>query len=304
MARRPRLHVPGGCYHVTLRGNHREALFESAADRAKLNAVIAGAIERFDARVHAFCWMTNHLHALVQIGEHPLGNFIQHVAWRYSRYRHKSLNTTGHLFERRHGARLIDVDNYFLAVLRYVHLNPVKAGITADPGGYPWSSHCAYLGTRSIDWITTELGLSLLSADSQRARRIYARFIGRRQRCDEADLDDRVHPDDRRVLGDDAFVERVNGRSSRPRKRISLDELCSRICSEHGIPVELLRSRSSRRSLTPIRLELLEQALTARIANLTEVASYLGRDPSTLCKLRARWTRIIGKSKKPMPGTD
>lgn len=287
-----------------MRGNHREALFESSTDRAKLDAIVAAALERFDARVHAFCWMTNHLHALVQIAEDPLGNFVKSIAWRYSRYRHKSLNTTGHLFERRHGARLIDVDNYFLAVLRYIHLNPVKAGITADPAAYPWSSHCAYLGTRPIDWVTTELGLSLLSADSQHARRIYARFIGRGQPDDEVDLDDSAHPDDRRVLGDDAFVERVNRRSVPAEKRVGLGELCSRICAKHGIPVELLRSRSSRRYLTPIRLELLEQALAGRIANLTEVARYLSRDPSTLCKLRARWNGLIGKSNNPMPGTD
>lgn len=73
MPRLPRLHVPGGCYHVILRGNHREALFATAGDRQALNEIVGEAIGKLGARVHAFCWMTNHLHALIQIGEPPLG---------------------------------------------------------------------------------------------------------------------------------------------------------------------------------------------------------------------------------------
>jgi REP element-mobilizing transposase RayT len=72
MPRLPRLHVPGGHYHVILRGNHREALFESDYDRVVLNALVADALERYQARIHMFCWMTNHLHAVIQVGEDPL----------------------------------------------------------------------------------------------------------------------------------------------------------------------------------------------------------------------------------------
>jgi hypothetical protein len=76
----------------------------------------------------------------------------------------------GHLFERRYRARLFETDDYFLAVLRYIHLNPVAARIVTDPARYPWSSHRAYLGTDTPGWITTEFGLSLFSSDPQQAR--------------------------------------------------------------------------------------------------------------------------------------
>jgi putative transposase len=131
MPRPPRLHVPGACYHVILRGNHRESLFGSTADRQVLNDIVADVIQRFSVRLHAFCWMSNHLHAVVQIAERPLGHLMQRIAMRYSRHRHKALRTTGHLFERRHKAKLVDVDAYFLTLLRYVHLNPVKAHIVS-----------------------------------------------------------------------------------------------------------------------------------------------------------------------------
>lgn len=146
MPRPPRLHIPGACYHVILRGNHREALFGQAADRRVLNDIVADVLIRVGGRIHAYCWMTNHLHALVQIAEAPLGKLMQRIAVRYSRYRHRCLRTSGHLFERRYKAKLVDVDAYFLTLLRYVHRNPVKAHIVSDPADYPWSSHCAYLG--------------------------------------------------------------------------------------------------------------------------------------------------------------
>ena len=114
-----------------------------------LNSIVGETLARSQARVHAFCWMTNHLHALVQISDIPLAPIMQRIAMRYARYRHRRLETTGHLFERRYGARFINDDAYFLTVLRYIHLNPCKANLVVDPTDYPWSSHGAYLGRRS-----------------------------------------------------------------------------------------------------------------------------------------------------------
>ena len=146
MPRLPRLHVAGGFYHVTLRGNHREPLFGSDSDRRVLNSIVAESIERDRARVHIVCWMTNHLHLLMQVADAPLGKVMQRIAMRYSRYRHRRLKTTGHLFERRYQAKLVDMDSYAIALLRYIHLNPVVASIVPDPAEYPWSSYRAYLG--------------------------------------------------------------------------------------------------------------------------------------------------------------
>ena len=68
MARRLRLHVPGGFYHVTLRGNHRQPIFFSAADRELLDRIVGDAVARSGARIHAYCWMTNHVHMVIQAG--------------------------------------------------------------------------------------------------------------------------------------------------------------------------------------------------------------------------------------------
>lgn len=110
MPRPPRLHITGAHYHVILRGNHREPLFDHPADRQKLNDIVADVLTRTAARLHAFCWMTNHLHVLIQTSDLPLGKTMQRIAVRYSRYRHRSLRTGGHFFERRYKAKLVDVE--------------------------------------------------------------------------------------------------------------------------------------------------------------------------------------------------
>jgi putative transposase len=208
MPRSPRLHVPGGCYHVILRGNHREPLFSTDADRDVLNALVAEVLDQQQARLHSFCWMTNHLHALIQIGNAPLGSVMHRIARRVSRYRHRQLRTTGHLFERRYKAWLVDMDAYFIALLRYIHLNPVKARMVAQVDDYVWSSHHAYLGTQSLSWLTTDFGLSLFGNTLHVARNAYRAWMAQPMYASEARLLEDTHPQDARILGTDRLWRR------------------------------------------------------------------------------------------------
>ena len=288
MPRPPRLHIPGGCYHVMLRGNHREPLFGSVADRQVLNDILVDVLTRFDTRLHAFCWMSNHLHALLQIANDPLGSVMQRIAMRYARHRHKALNTSGHLFERRYRARWVDADPYFLTLLRYIHLNPVQARMVIDPAQYPWSSHRAYLGTQCLPWVTTDFGLSLFSTDLEEARSLYARFIS--DPDGEADVttapDTATGEQQRPVTRNHAGEILMD--PCKPRSRLTLEQLGERICQQHHISLERLRSLSRARDLTSIRVRFITQAVELRIATLSEIARFLHRDPSALTKLLAR----------------
>jgi REP element-mobilizing transposase RayT len=275
--------VPGGCYHVILRGNHQEILFGNSSDQIALNGIVCEVITRLEARVHAFCWMTNHLHALVQIADRPLGDVMKSIAMRYSRYRHRKMRTTGHLFERRYKAKLVQIDAYFLVLLRYIHLNPVKAQIVADPADFPWSSHRTYLGKEFIPWLTTDLGLSLFGSDLKRARAAYARFVLQSHQIGEIEVN--ANPDDPRVLGTAEFIQQIPARRLQPKSRCTLDQLAERVCANHGIPVDVMRSPARARYLTPLRIDFAQEVLQQRIGTLTDVARYLNRDPSALTKL-------------------
>ena len=111
---------------------------------------------KMQTRYRLVRWMTNHIHLLVQVGDRPLGCLMQRIGTRFARTIQKRMRTTGHLFERRYHALLVDVDSYFLELLRYIHLNPVRARMVASPEQYPWSSHHDYLATQPRDWITTD----------------------------------------------------------------------------------------------------------------------------------------------------
>lgn len=287
MPRAPRLHVPGGCYHVILRGNHREALFGSTADRDVLNEIVGDAVAKTGARFHAFCWMTNHLHALVQVADRPLGKTMHRIAVRYSRHRHRQLRTRGHLFERRYKAKLVDVDAYFLTLVRYIHDNPVKAHIVSDPADYPWSSHRAYLGREQVPWLTTDFELSLFGTEIDAARTAYARFMSV-PTTDDDDPDTATHPEDPRILGTDAFIAKIPYTPLRPRGYQSLEELATTMAERLGLTVDHLRSPSRARSLTPARVDLFRSAIDMRIAPLSEVARFLNRNAASLARLLAR----------------
>lgn len=177
MPRKPRLHVPGGCYHVILRGNHREPLFGADRDRSYLNALVDDVVARFGLRVFAYCWMTNHLHLAVRVSDVPLGKPMQRLAMRYSLHIHRGTGQVGHLFERRYRAVPVDGDCYLKSLVRYIHLNPVVAGMVDEPQAYPWSSHRDYLGRPTVPWVDTGFVLDTFGPTAAVARVRYGRFM-------------------------------------------------------------------------------------------------------------------------------
>ena len=288
MPRLPRLHVSGGCYHVILRGNHREDLFGTAHDRHQLNQIVAEALTKYGARLFAFCWMSNHLHALVQIGEPPLGKLMQRIAMRYSRYRHKQLGTTGHLFERRHRAWLVETDAYFITLLRYIHLNPVSAGMVKAAEEYPWSSHRAYLGVEVLPWLTLDFGLGVLGPTVESSRRCYRMLMAEELYASEERVLESSHPDDRRVLGSDDFLSSLPTPRVKRKSRLTLAALADQVCIQRSVTVNSVQSPSRLPHLVQARAEIAQRAVDERVASMREVARFLNRWPSAICQLLKR----------------
>ena len=157
MARKPRVHYFGAYYHVMLRGNGGMQIFQDQADRNRFFALVQESILRFKYRIHALCLMTNHVHFVMQVGEIPLSKIIQNISFRYTRYINKKEKRIGHLFQGRYKALIVDADSYLLQLIRYIHLNPLRANMVDDLLDYPWSSHLAYLGQLRFSWLTTQV---------------------------------------------------------------------------------------------------------------------------------------------------
>lgn len=281
MARKPRIHYPGAFYHVILRGNARQDIFFDEKDRYRFYLLIQEGTERYRHRIHAFCLMTNHIHLLVQVADVPLSRIMQNLSFRYTRWANWRQGKSGHLFQGRYKAILIDADEYLLELVRYLHLNPVRAAMAKDPIDYPWSSHRAYCGMEVIPWLCTELTLSSFGRRMDAARRKFREFVlegvgeGHRPAfhgCTGADS---------RVLGDDSFAERVLVESEViPVRRIGIDEVISAVCRFYGVREEELQGSSHRSSR--LRAMAAWVTLDTEGCTITELAKVTGRDLSTL----------------------
>jgi putative transposase len=286
--RRPRLHVSGGIYHVVLRGNHRQRIFDTRGDRARLDEIVSEVLTRFGARLHAYCWMSNHLHLLPQVAEAPLGRLMHRIASRYARYYQARLRTTGHLFERRYRAWLVDVDGYLLELVRYIHLNPVRAGMVGDPAEYEWSGHLTYLSMRSQPWLCTNFVLRMFHDDAATAASAYRAFVlAGISGSHDASLY-RGHAQEPRILGSDRFIQTLARAPARPRSIRTLDDLAGTTCQAFGVSLEALRSPGKQRLLSAARRSLALEATEQRIASLSDVARYLHRSVSGIARLVER----------------
>jgi putative transposase len=155
MARLPRLTVAGYPHHIIQRGNNRQAIFASTADYEVLLEMLHEHSRKERVAVHAYVLMSNHFHLLAtpETAE-GIPQTMQAVGRRYVRYFNQRQSRTGTLWEGRYRSTLIQAERYLLACMAYMDLNPVRAGMVADPAAYPWSSHASYIGRRSDRLVT------------------------------------------------------------------------------------------------------------------------------------------------------
>lgn len=279
MPRSPRIHAPGAMYHVTLRGNHRQDIFFSPDDRSLLTRIVREIIVDCGAQLHAYCYMTNHVHTLLQVSETPLSRIMLLVAGRYARGVQARLQTTGHLFEKRYHALLVDADEYLLTLLRYIHLNPVRAKLASSPDDYPWSSHHAYVGRRCEPWVTTGFALRMLGSDRQRAIAAYEAFV---QTVPTSSPLLECNDRDPRILGGDAFAQKVLGDKWKPPSNGAFQKVIDEACARFGATEIELRSSSRLIDIARARAWIAEQALCTGIASVASVARYFNRDTSSV----------------------
>jgi len=280
MPRPLRIHVPGGVYHVTLRGNHQQPIFFHRADRSLLDLIVARALERFDARLHAYCWMTNHLHLVIQAGAEPISRPMHNIAAEFARAMQLKLETTGHFFERRYHATLVDTDAYMLELLRYVHCNPVCAKLAASPEDYRWSSHHNYVGNRTDPWVTTDFALAMFSSERARAIVAYRAFMNMQQ--EDPWEPSKAMQSGVAVLGNDDFIERVTRSADSRMGKQTLAGLIEEAIGRFAVEKNVLVSPVRDTYVVQVRAWIGHQARKRGIATLAAVARELGRTEGAL----------------------
>ncbi|MDX8406563.1 MAG: transposase [Mariprofundus sp.] len=201
MVRPLRIEYPGALYHITSRGDGRDLIFLSDRDRLIFMDLIGELSSRFQWLIYAYCLMDNHYHLLAETQEANLCRGMRHLngvyTQRFNRFNHR----VGHVFQGRYKAILVQKETYFRKLVRYIVLNPVRAGMVSDPTDWPWSSHRAVLGTgRTQAWLCTEQLLSHFG-EGQGGLKRYCRFVydSSHIACPWEDVQHQVY------LGDECF---------------------------------------------------------------------------------------------------
>ncbi len=178
MARPLRITYPGAFYHITSRGNEQKPVFKSKRDRVKFQEYLESASERYNAVIHVYCMMDNHYHLLLETPSGNLPQIMRHINGAYTNYFNTKRDRAGHLFQGRYKAILFEKDEYAKQLSRYIHLNPVRAGLAEKPEEYEWSSYPEYIGKREKpEWLCTDFIHGYFGKTKTSAEKQYHKFV-------------------------------------------------------------------------------------------------------------------------------
>lgn len=307
MPRGPRLDAPDALHHVIARGIERRLLFADDLDRQDFLDRLAHLVTVTHAGLFAWCLMPNHFHLLLRTGRVPLSTLMRRLLTAYAVTFNRRHRRAGHLFQNRFKSILVEADPYLLQLVRYIHLNPVRAHLVPSAEAldtYPWTGHAVLLGHLSLPAQDVGPVLSGFGRTVSRARRAYVAFIADGlQPGALTDLDgggvrrsvgtwDRLARlgagrerwrTDERILGSSAFVEQVLASAPpplpgppRPDAHAVVHQLCDAIGAHCQVAPAEIRSASLRRPAVAARALVCHLALTHYGLSLTATATALG----------------------------
>ncbi|MFA6003414.1 MAG: transposase [Elusimicrobiota bacterium] len=265
MSRHPRIQPLGEIYHVTARGNAKEPIFLIPEDWERFLDILRRIKSIAGFELLGYCLMPNHIHLIIRPLVVLLSNTMSAVLNRYARYINHRRGRIGHVFQERYGSRICGNDTYLLQLARYVHLNPVKAGLISDPAQWQYSSHLNYLGLRQDNLVDPGSVLALFGKDICSARPEYLRFVQQGM----SGLDN-IKPDEESGDDDSDMID-LNVRDA---EVLSLDAMAADYAAANNISIEVMRGSSRNRNLCRARDELKLQAFRSGFS-LTEIAGFL-----------------------------
>lgn len=316
MPRKARIDAPGAFHHIIIRGIDRQDIFKDNSDRENFVERIGKNI--LDTKTGCYAWvlMNNHVHMLLKTGLVPIATIMRRVLTGYAVSFNRRHRRYGHLFQNRYKSFLCEEELYLKELVRYIHLNPLRAGVLKDIrelNRYAWCGHGAIIGLLDIDWQDTDYVLKFFGDRITEARRSYSAFLskgvkqGKRQDLvggglirsvggwselkKYKDMGLRVQSDER-ILGSSEFVERVLKRADEQLEEkyrlqsanISIEALVETVSQYFDITTEQLRSASKNRTVTRARRILCYIALRKIRFSGAHLSRKIGISPNTACR--------------------
>ena len=178
MSRPLRIQYPGAWYHVMNRGRRGESVFLDKQDYSMFVVLLKEIVEMYKVRVAAYCLIPNHYHILIQTPGGDLARCMRHLNGIYTQRFNRAHHCDGQLFRGRYKSILVDADSYLLELVRYIHRNPLEAGLVKELNKYPWSSHKGYLSNaKKWNWLHKSFILSLFGRERNEGINTYKNFV-------------------------------------------------------------------------------------------------------------------------------
>jgi putative transposase len=324
MPRKARIDATGALHHIIIRGIEGRKIFRDDSDREDFVDRLVGLIPRTQTRCFAWALLPNHAHLLLQTGLMPIASLMRRLLTGYAVSFNLKYRRRGHLFQNRYKSILCQEDTYLAELVRYIHLNPLRAGLVKDLkilDRYPWAGHSAVIGKTKQDWQDTEYVLAYFGDVRSKARAAYRSFIekgisqGRRpdlvgggllrsaggwSQIEELRRAKAYMKGDERILGDGQFVERVlrdadallDRRYALKAKGYDFEKAVNKVADIFGIsPAAILRPGKFSFTLRPRSL-LCYWANREMGMTTAEVALKLGICPSAVTKAAQRGEKL------------
>jgi len=301
MPRSNRVFLPGGIYHVYARVARGEPFFARDEEAGALFDVIRETKERDEFRVFAWALLSNHYHIAIQTGRVPLWRSMATIQGRSSKGFNRRNRTYGPLWQGRYRAKLVDDAGYLMRLIAYIHLNPVNAGLAADPARYRWCGHGDLLGRRRNPLTDADDALSVFGDERREARRAYTRTLrGEREqewmgegpgrlpwwRGTESE-DDRISPS-----ADHPFVDFL-GRSTEPvPPQMSAADFLEMASDSAGVPLSELAGRGKASDIAEVRGLIVLLGVEEFRQKVNQLAEVLAKHPGSLSNAASRFARL------------
>ncbi|MBM4278024.1 MAG: hypothetical protein FJ130_09125 [Deltaproteobacteria bacterium] len=316
MPRQARLDAPGVLHHIMVRGIEGSRIFRDEQDREDFLSRIGRQVEKTDTKVLAWALMDTHVHLLIISGSKGISKFMRGLLTGYAVRYNLKYRRHGHLFENRYKSIVCEEDPYLLELVRYIHLNPLRAGLVKtmeELEGYPGCGHGVLTGKRRRGWQETEYVLGWFSEQKGKAIRRYRKFMeegkdqGRRMDLVGGGLirslggwsrvlsmrdsgEEVAH--DARILGGGGFVEEVLKEADRNLRRQlrlkgrskQIDREITGMCEREGVSEEELRNGGQRRRVSELRAEVCYHLSRDFGIPMAEIARHVGVSASAVVK--------------------
>lgn len=320
MPRKARLDAPGTLHHVIVRGIEKRDIVFGDKDRENFVGRLGQLSEKTGNSVMAWALMTNHAHILVKSGRGGLSEFMRRLLTGYAISFNLRHQRSGHLFQNRYKSIICQEDAYFKELVRYIHLNPLRAKVVADLDtldAYPWSGHSALVGKSAQPWLNVESVLKWFGQNPSDARQGYREFMlkgvdqGRRPELVGGGLvrslggwsavkalrkTGEMELSDSRILGDGDFVAQMMEEIDASQKRQfktsehinSAVEFIKSACNHQGVPYRAMINGSRARDVSGVRKALVVELIRNFGLTKAETARQLGVTTSAIARILAR----------------